>query len=62
MWFQQRLTFLLKRLSLRVQLMTFDIGAQFFVLSLICAVELTKATNGGNYTIQWNANGIIRIQ
>ena len=28
---------------------------------LIAAVELTTATNGGNYTIQWNANGIIRI-
>lgn len=28
---------------------------------LIAAIELTTATNGGNYTIQWNANGIIRI-
>jgi hypothetical protein len=28
---------------------------------LIAAVELTTATNGGNYTLSWNANGIIRI-
>lgn len=28
---------------------------------LIAAFELTTATNGGNYTLQWNANGIIRI-
>jgi len=29
---------------------------------LIGAWELTTATNGGNYTIQWSANGIIRIE
>jgi hypothetical protein len=28
---------------------------------LIVAFELTTATNGGNYTLSWNANGIIRI-
>lgn len=28
---------------------------------LILAVELTKATNGGDYQIQWNASGIIRV-
>ena len=28
---------------------------------LIAAVELTTGTNGGNYTLSWNANGIIRI-
>lgn len=29
--------------------------------SLIGAWELTTATNGGDYKLQWNANGIIRI-
>lgn len=29
--------------------------------ALICAVELTKATNGGDYVLQWNADGIIRL-
>jgi hypothetical protein len=29
--------------------------------ALICAIELTTTTNGGNYTLSWNANGIIRI-
>lgn len=29
--------------------------------ALICAIELTTTTNGGNYQISWNANGIIRI-
>lgn len=29
--------------------------------SLIGAWELTTATNGGNYQLAWNANGIIRI-
>jgi hypothetical protein len=28
---------------------------------LIAAVELTTSTNGGDYTLSWNANGIIRI-
>ena len=28
---------------------------------LICAMELTTSTNGGDYVISWNANGIIRI-
>ena len=30
--------------------------------SLIGAWELTTATNGGDYKLQWHANGIIRIQ
>lgn len=29
--------------------------------SLIGAWELTTVTNGGDYQLQWNANGIIRI-
>jgi len=29
--------------------------------SLIAAFELTTATNGGDYKLQWNANGILRI-
>jgi hypothetical protein len=29
---------------------------------LMIAFELTTATNGGDYQIQWNANGILRIQ
>lgn len=28
---------------------------------LIAAMELTTTTNGGDYVISWNANGIIRI-
>lgn len=28
---------------------------------LIAAMELTTVTNGGDYQIQWNANGIIRV-
>lgn len=28
---------------------------------LICAMELTTATNGGDYIISWNAAGIMRI-
>lgn len=28
---------------------------------LIAAFELTTATNGGDYKLQWNANGILRI-
>lgn len=28
---------------------------------LICCMELTTTTNGGDYVISWNANGIIRI-
>lgn len=28
---------------------------------LIAAFELTKSTNGGDYKLQWNANGILRI-
>jgi hypothetical protein len=28
---------------------------------LIAVWEVTTATNGGDYTLQWNANGIIRI-
>lgn len=28
---------------------------------LICAMELTTPTNGGDYQVSWNANGIIRI-
>ena len=30
--------------------------------ALIGAWELTTATNGGNYTIQWSGDGIIRIK
>ena len=29
--------------------------------ALIAAFELTTATNGGNYTLQWNASGILTI-
>lgn len=29
--------------------------------ALICCVELTKATNGGDYSLQWNTDGIIRL-
>jgi len=28
---------------------------------LIAAFELTTATNGGNYTLEWNASGILTI-
>lgn len=28
---------------------------------LIAAVEIATATNGGDFTLSWNANGIIRI-
>jgi len=28
---------------------------------LIAAMELTTTTNGGDYAISWNANGIVRV-
>jgi len=30
--------------------------------ALIAAFEVTTNTNGGNYTIQWSASGVIRIK